>query len=200
MSLLKFKFDNKVFGIVRNQKCATTSIMSYIAQALWNADPKEQQSYRTFQLNAPGVYIRDNLYENYADELSTCDVRIAVWRDPVDKFTSGFTHTMYSPTGAQDNLWIGKPGLDEFLANYDYYMTNPNVNDHCATNTARLGDRKEAYTHIFEHTDADAIADMLGCAGTIRHRVALSNYKLSDDNRNTIAKLMADDYAYGWSG
>jgi hypothetical protein len=179
MSLLKFKFDNKVFGIVRNQKCATTSIMSYVAQALWNADPKEQQSYRTFQLNAPGVYIRDNLYENYADQLSSCDVRIAVWRDPVDKFTSGFTHTMYSPTGAQDNLWVGKPGLDEFLANYHYYMNNPNVNDHCATNTARLGDSKEAYTHIFEYTDADAISLMLG-GNTIRHRVALSNQTLSE--------------------
>ena len=197
MSLLKFKFDNKVFGIVRNQKCATTSIMSYVAQALWNADPKEQQSYRTFQLNAPGVYIRDNLYENYADQLSSCDIRIAVWRDPVDKFTSGFTHTMYSPTGAQDNLWVGKPGLDEFLANYHYYMNNPNVNDHCATNTARLGDSKEAYTHVFEYTDADAIALMLG-GNTIRHRVALSNQKLSEENCKLIVELMAEDYANGW--
>ena len=96
MSLLKFKFDNKVFGIVRNQKCATTSIMSYVAQALWNADPKEQQSYRTFQLNAPGVYIRDNLYENYADQLSSCDVRIAVWRDPGQVHQRIYTHNVFS--------------------------------------------------------------------------------------------------------
>jgi len=104
---------------------------------------------------------------------------------------------MYSPTGAQDNLWVGKPGLDEFLANYHYYMNNPNVNDHCATNTARLGNSKEAYTHIFEYTDADAISLMLG-VDTIRHRVALSNQKLSEYNRKLIAELMAEDYANGW--
>ena len=54
MSLLKFKHNNQTWGIVRNQKCASTSILSYIAQALWDADPHELQAYNTFRVHAPG--------------------------------------------------------------------------------------------------------------------------------------------------
>jgi len=38
---------------------------------------------------------------------------------------------------------------------------------------------------------------MLG-VDTIRHRVALLNQTLSEDNRKLIVELMAEDYANGW--
>ena len=41
MGLIKFDHYNKTIAIVRNHKCATTTMLSYVAQALWNADPKE---------------------------------------------------------------------------------------------------------------------------------------------------------------
>ena len=56
MSLLKFSHNGHNWGIVRNQKCASTSVLSYIAQVLWDANPNDLQAYNTFKVNAPGVY------------------------------------------------------------------------------------------------------------------------------------------------
>ena len=39
MGLIKFKHNNKTWAIVRNHKCSTTTMLSYVAQAL-NADPR----------------------------------------------------------------------------------------------------------------------------------------------------------------
>ena len=52
MGLIKFKHYTKNIAIVRNHKCSTTTMLSYVAQALWNADPKEEQFYQNFQNEA----------------------------------------------------------------------------------------------------------------------------------------------------
>ena len=198
MSLIKFEHNNKSWGIVRNQKCASTSILSYIANALWNAQVNEIQSYKTFNENAPGVYIKQNNFKDYQHELSKCDVRIAIWRDPVDKFLSGYYHTMFSPTGAQDQLWIGPKTLDEFLKNYAYYIANSmNVRDHCVSNTCRLGSDRKFYTHIFEYKTADAVAIMLGINKFVKHR-AQKKHTVNIEQENKIKKILKEDYTNGW--
>ena len=60
MSLLQFQHHGYTWGIIRNQKCASTSILSYIAQVLWNADAQEIQTYNSFQKFAPEVYFKSN--------------------------------------------------------------------------------------------------------------------------------------------
>ena len=150
MGLIKFDHYNKTIAIVRNHKCATTTMLSYVAQALWNADPKEEQFYRNFENMRPGVYNKARLFEEF----------IALWRDPIDKFVSGFYHTMNNP--ANRSLWRGPPGLTNFLKDFDYYKSNPNVQDHCETNTARLGPDRGIYTHIYNYKSVHKIAELLG--------------------------------------
>lgn len=197
MSLLQFEHNNQLWGIVRNQKCASTSILSYIAQALWNADPKEVQSYNSFKTQAPGVYQKFSYFNDYSQQLEDCDIRIAVWRDPVDKFVSGFYHTMFSPTKAQDSLWIGDRTLDEFLINFDHYMTSQTVRDHCETNTARLGREKSFYTHVFEYSESYKIADMLK-AQHVNLRQTKQKPQLTKIQTTFVEYIMQEDYINGW--
>ena len=201
MSLIKFKHNNVLYGIVRNQKCATTTMMSYVAQALWNANPLEIQSYNTFQNNAPGVYIKKSNFEDYAQDLLECDVKIALWREPVDKFVSGFYHTMFNPTGAQDSLWIGHERcLDNFLDNFEYYKKNLNVQDHCSTNTARLGDSKHVYTHVWHYSDVYRIAQLLDVPiEGIFHRKSAERPALTFDQIDLIEDIMFEDIVNGWN-
>jgi hypothetical protein len=172
--------------------------MSYVAQVLWNADPNIQQNYTSFERNMPGVYIKKRYFEMYVDNLMDCDIRIALWRDPLDKFVSGFHHTMYAPSGAQDNLWRGEKTLNEFLYNFDFYIQNENVADHCESNTARLGHDKNLYHYIFEYTQVNKVAEILGLTGKIHHRKNKLDYKLTSQQIAQIQHLMKDDYVNGW--
>ena len=199
MGLLKFTHRNHTWGIVRNQKCASTSILSYIAQVLWDADPSEIQAYNTFSKHAPGIYFKSLNFEEYKNQLAECDTRIAVWRDPVDKFVSGFYHTMFSPTGAQDALWIGPPTLDEFLHNFDYYYENSlGVREHCSTNTARLGPDPGFYTDVFNYKDNAVIASLLGAQTVVNHRATDPKPKITDSQYYKILQLQYKDYTNGW--
>lgn len=197
MSLLKFKYNNQLWGIVRNQKCASTSVLSYIAQALWNANPEEVQAYNTFKVRAPGVYIKRQYFNDYKDELAECDIRIALWRDPIDKFTSGFYHTMFAPSKAQDSLWRGEHNIAEFLHNFDHYMTSATVREHCESNTARLGTSKDFYTHVFEYTQNIEIANMLGVR-PVNLRSTNTKSELTKVQKTFIKNLMQEDYVNGW--
>ena len=198
MGLIKFDHYTKTVAIVRNHKCATTTMMSYVAQAIWNADPKEIQHYRSFENNAPGVYNKNRYFEEYQSELMSADIRIALWRDPVDKFLSGYRHTMSN--SANKNLWIKTPGLSNFLKDFDYYRTNPNVRDHCESNTARLGPDQSVYTHIFEYKEVGKIAELFGVpAHDTHHRK--DNYirpTLTATQELRIKQIQFDDYVNGW--
>ena len=200
MSLLKFSHKNYTWGIVRNQKCASTTVLSYIAQVLWNADPNELQAYNTFNTHAPGVYHKFLNFSDYENELAECDIRVAIWRDPVEKFVSGFYHTMYSPTGAQDALWQGPHTLDEFLENFDYYYANSvQVREHCGTNTQRLGPSPGFYTDVYYYTETDRLAQLLGATTLVNLRKTDSKPKLTSKQRERIVELQFADYTNGWA-
>jgi hypothetical protein len=198
MGLIKFYQNTKNIAIVRNHKCATTTMLSYVAQVLWMADPSEQQHYQNFQNMRPGVYNKARLFEQYKDQLMSADIRIALWRDPIDKFVSGFYHTMSNP--ANKNLWIKSPSLSNFLIDFHVYKQNPNVQDHCESNTARLGPDRSIYTHIFNYKEVHKIAELLGVpAGTTHHR---KDNTMRAGPTNTqqlrIKQIMLEDYVNGW--
>jgi hypothetical protein len=198
MGLIKFYQNTKNIAIVRNHKCATTTMLSYVAQVLWMADPSEQQHYQNFQNMRPGVYNKARLFEQYKDQLMSADIRIALWRDPIDKFVSGFNHTMSNP--ANKNLWIKSPSLSNFLKDFHVYKQNPNVQDHCESNTARLGPDRSIYTHIFNYKEVHKIAGLLGVpAGTTHHRK--DNTMRAGPTKTQqlrIKQIMLEDYVNGW--
>jgi len=198
MGLIKFYQNTKNIAIVRNHKCATTTMLSYVAQVLWMADPSEQQHYQNFQNMRPGVYNKARLFEEYKDQLMSADIRIALWRDPINKFVSGFYHTMSNP--ANKNLWIKTPSLSNFLKDFNVYKQNPNVQDHCESNTARLGPDRNIYTHIFNYKEVHKIAELLGVpAGTTHHRKDNTMRAGPNDiQRLRIKQIMLEDYANGW--
>lgn len=199
MSLLRFYYKGCTWGIVRNQKCASTSVLSYIAQALWNANPYEIQTYNTFEKKVSGVYFKSNNFLDYKKDLINSHIRVAIYRDPVDKFLSGFYHTMFSPTGAQDALWIGPKTLDEFLFNFKYYYENSaNVKDHCSSNSARLGDDPEIYTHIYHYDNTDKLANLLDASTKVYLRKTSRKPNITSNQTLKIKELMAEDYKNGW--
>ena len=198
MGLIRFKHYDKIVAIVRNHKCSTTTMLSYVAQALWNADPKEEQFYRSFENNAPGVYNRARLFEEYQDDLLDSDIRIALWRDPVDKFISGYYHTMFND--ANKNMWIKTPSIGNFLKDFDRYIVNPNVQDHCQSNTCRLGADQSVYTHIYEFREVHKIAQLLGVPAHNTHHRRDNNLRPppTKPQQLRIKQIQFDDYVNGW--
>ena len=198
MGLIRFKHYDKIVAIVRNHKCSTTTMLSYVAQALWNADPNEEQFYRSFENNCPGVYNKSRLFEEFEPQLLGADIRIALWRDPIEKFVSGFYHTMSNP--ANKNLWIKSPSLTNFLRDIDVYKQNPNVADHCETNTARLGTDKSIYTHIYNYKHVHKIAELLGVPASDTHHRKDNTMRVgpTDLQKLRIKQVMLEDYVNGW--
>ena len=198
MGLIKFDHYTKTIAIVRNHKCSTTTMLSYVAQAIWNADPNEIQHFRSFENECPGVYNKSRYFKEFEHELLSADIRIALWRDPIEKFVSGFYHTMTN--SANRNLWIKSPSLNNFLKDFDVYKQNPNVADHCETNTARLGPDQSVYTHIYNYKEVHKIAEQLGVpVGTTHHRKDNSmRAGPTDLQRLRIKQIMLEDYANGW--
>lgn len=198
MSLIKFNYKNKSWAIVRNQKCSTTTMLSYVAQALWHADPTEEQFYRNFENYAPGVYIKKNNFEEYKNELLSANIRIALWRDPIEKFVSGFYHTMNN--SANKNLWIKPPSLTNFLKDIEVYRQNPNVADHCETNTARLGPDRSIYTHIYNYKHVHKIAELLGVPALDTHHRRDNNMRAAPTElqKLRIKQVMLEDYINKW--
>ena len=198
MGLIKFEHKGKTIAIVRNHKCATTTMLSYVAQALWNADPREEQFHRNFENERPGVYNKSRYFNEFKDDLQSADIRIALWRDPVEKFISGFYHTMNNP--ANKSLWIRTPSLINFLKDIEVYRQNPNVADHCETNTARLGANRNLYTHIYNYKHVHKIAQLLGVeAGTTHHRRDNTmRAGPTELQKLRVKQVMLEDYVNGW--
>ena len=208
MALLRVEINDKTLGIVRNHKAGSTTAMNYIGQALAGWTPTIEPHYKlwrkTFGLQS---YIhKHGTFQDYAQELSECDIRVALWRHPVRKFVSGFHHTMFSVTGAQDGLWVTGPRhrtIHDFLDHYDHYSTNLNVLDHCSSNTRKLGPSKEPYTMVLPLYQIDQFRVMLEQMTNknihpIRKRQQIYDYDMNQELENRIKAVLEDDYQNGW--
>ena len=206
MALLTCQYKNKRIGFVRNHKAGSTTVMSLLSQMIHSEPARTIHSYRTWiDQNGEGSYIhKHDDYTHYIEQLESCDIRIAVWRNPIKKFLSGYYHTMFSPTGAQDNLWRGPKTLNNFLDDYEYYITNQNVLDHCVTNTRKLGDSKHVYSCVVPIFAIVRIKELLEsiCMKPLE-MVRLRNQSLdyddiSNDQKDRIVKIMEQDFDNGW--
>jgi len=208
MALLRVDINDKTLGMIRNHKAGSTTAMNYIGQALAGWTPAIEPHFRlwrkTFGLES---YIhKHGTFKDYEQELLGCDIRVAFWRNPVRKFVSGFNHTMFSVTGAQDQLWLTGPRqrtMHDFLDHYDYYCTNLNVLDHCSSNTRKLGPTKEPYTMILPLHQIDQFRVMLERMVNkpiipIRKREQIYDHDIDQKLEARIKSVLKEDYQNGW--
>ena len=197
MALVRVTLGGKRLGYVRNNKAGSTTIINYLGQLLWNEKPTTYSGTNVQKHCGEDSYIgREKGFEAYHKELKECEIRIAVYRDPIDKIIAGFYYCQEFLPHLND--------LDSFLWGYDEYLRRDNyIRIHCRTNTDMLGPDPRIYTHVWNMRDIDTkllpFLEQLG-GGKIQKT------RLREHEPRTITKaqeakareVMAIDYKNGW--
>ena len=196
MALIRFTLDNKQIGFVRNNKAGSTTVLNYIGQIFWNESPdKPTGTAIKNHLGEDSYYGQEKSFDYYKDKLLKCDVRIAVFRDPVKKLLSGFTHA---------KKFNKIHYLDDFLQNYVAYMNIQNyIRIHCRTNTEMLGEDKNIYTHVFNVDEINPKLKPLleQWSGKKLKETWLRKtepVKITKEQEEKIKSIMKVDYDNGW--
>ena len=197
MALVRVPLGGKRLGYVRNNKAGSTTIINYLGQLLWNEKPTHHTGTTVQDYCGKDSYIgREKGFESYHKELKECEIRIAVYRDPIDKIISGFYYCQEFKPHLQD--------LDGFLDNYDYYLKRDNyIRIHCRTNTDMLGPDPSSYTHVYNMNEIDTkllpFLEQLGGKKIQKTRLREHPPRVITEAQEAKAKeVMAIDYKNGW--
>ena len=197
MALVRVTLGGKRLGYVRNNKAGSTTIINYLGQLLWNERPTTYSGTNVQDFCGQDSYIgREKGFESYHKELKDCEIRIAVYRDPIDKIISGFYYCQEFKSSLND--------LDGFLDNYDYYLKRDNyIRIHCRTNTDMLGTDPSIYTHVYNMRDIDTkllpFLEQLGGGKIQKTRLREHQPPIITKEQEAKAKeVMAIDYENGW--
>ena len=196
MALVRVTLGGKRLGYVRNNKAGSTTIINYLGQLLWNEKPTTYSGTNVQDFCGKDSYIgREKGFEAYHLELKACEIRIAVYRDPIDKIISGFyyCHEMFP------NL----NNLDHFLHTYQEQLKNNYIRIHCRTNTDMLGPDPSIYTHVYNMKDIDThllpFLEQLGGGKIQKTRLREHPARVITKEQEAKAKeVMAIDYQNGW--
>ena len=196
MALVRVTLGGKRLGYVRNNKAGSTTIINYLGQLLWNEKPTYHSGTNVQDYCGDDSYIgREKGFEAYHQELKECEIRIAVYRDPVDKIISGFYYCQ--------EMYPNLNNLDHFLESYQHHLKNNYIRIHCRTNSDMLGPDPSIYTHVWNMKEIDTkllpFLEQLGGKKIIKT-------KLREHEPPTITKeqeakareVMAIDYKNGW--
>ena len=198
MALVRVTLGGKRLGYVRNNKAGSTTIINYLGQLLWNEKPTYHSGTNVQDYCGQDSYIgREKGFEAYHQELKDCEIRIAVYRDPIDKIIGGFYYCQeFKP-------YLNN--LDGFLHNYDEYLRRDNyIRIHCRTNTAMLGPDPSIYTHVWNMNEIDT--HLLPFLEQLGGGKKIQKTRLREHEPRTITKaqeakareVMAIDYQNGW--
>ena len=197
MALVRVTLGGKRLGYVRNNKAGSTTIINYLGQLLWNEKPTYHSGTNVQNYCGRDSYIgREKGFESYHQELKACEVRIAVYRDPIDKIISGFYYCQEFRNYLQD--------LNAFLDNYDTVLKKDNyVRIHCRTNTDMLGPDPSIYTHVWNMNEIDTkvlpFLEQLGGGKIQKTRLREHPPRVITKAQEAKAKeVMAIDYKNGW--
>jgi hypothetical protein len=196
MALVRVTLGGKRLGYVRNNKAGSTTIINYLGQLLWNEKPTTYSGTNVQDFCGDDSYIgREKGFEAYHKELKDCEIRIAVYRDPIDKIISGFYY-------CQEHVPSLK-NLDHFLGAYDHYLKNNYIRIHCRTNTAMLGPDPSLYTHVWNMKEIDThllpFLEQLGGGKIQKTRLREHPPRVITKEQEAKAKkVMAIDYENGW--
>ena len=195
MALVRVTLGGKRLGYVRNNKAGSTTIINYLGQLLWNEKPTTYSGTNVQDFCGKDSYIgREKGFEAYHKELKECEIRIAVYRDPVDKIIGGF----YYCQEQYPHL-----NLDHFLWNYKHHLKNNYIRIHCRTNTAMLGPDPSIYTHVWNMKEIDSkllpFLEQLGGGKIQKTRLREHSSRVITEAQEAKAKkVMAIDYQNGW--
>ena len=197
MALVRVTLSGKRLGYVRNINAGSTTIINYLGQLLWNEKPTTYSGTNVQDFCGQDSYIgREKGFEAYHQELKDCEIRIAVYRDPIDKIIGGFYYCQeFKP-------YLNN--LDGFLDNYNEYLRRDNyIRIHCRTNTDMLGPDPSIYTHVWNMKEIDThllpFLEQLG-GGKI-HKTRLREHPsrtITPAQEEKAKEVMAIDYQNGW--
>ena len=197
MALVRVTLGGKRLGYVRNNKAGSTTIINYLGQLLWNEKPTWYSGTNVQDYCGKDSYIgREKGFEAYHKELKECEIRIAVYRDPIDKIIAGFYYCQEFKPHFND--------LDGFLGNYNEYLRRDNyIRIHCRTNTAMLGPDPSIYTHVYDMTEIDTkllpFLEKLGGGKIQKTRLREHPSRvITKEQEDKAKKVMAIDYENGW--
>ena len=197
MALVRVTLGGKRLGYVRNNKAGSTTIINYLGQLLWNEKPTTYSGTNVQDFCGKDSYIgREKGFESYYKELKECEIRIAVYRDPVDKIVSGFYYCQRMCPRLKD--------LISFLDIYKEYLKRDNyARIHCRTNTDMLGPDPSIYTHVWNMKEIDTnllpFLEQLGGGKIQKTRLREHPPRVITKEQEAKAKeVMAVDYQNGW--
>ena len=198
MALVRVTLGGKRLGYVRNNKSGSTTIINYLGQLLWNEKPTTYSGTNVQDFCGKDSYIgREKGFESYHQELKACEIRIAVYRDPVDKIVSGFYYCQRQVPNLTD--------FNRFLDNYKEYLRIHNyIRVHCRPNTDMLGPDPGIYTHVWNTDDIDTkvlpFLEQLGGKKIqkTRHHGNHPPRVITKAQETRAKEVMAIDYENGW--
>ena len=196
MALVRVTLGDKRLGYVRNNKAGSTTIINYLGQLLWNEKPTFHSGTNIQNHCGRDSYIgREKGFESYHQELKECEIRIAVYRDPIDKIITGF----YYCQEQYPNL----NNLDHFLDTYEHHLKNNYIRIHCRTNTDMLGPNPSIYTHVWNMKEIDSkllpFLEQLSGKKIQKTRLREHTPPIITKAQEAKAKeVMAIDYQNGW--
>ena len=196
MALVRVTLGGKRLGYVRNNKAGSTTIINYLGQLLWNEKPTYHSGTNVQDYCGEDSYIgREKGFEAYHKELKECEIRIAVYRDPIDKIISGFYYCQEHVPSLQN--------LDRFLHTYQEQLKNNYIRIHCRTNTDMLGPDPSIYTHVWNMKEIDTkllpFLEQLGGKKIQKTRLREHTPPVITKAQEAKAKeVMAIDYQNGW--
>ena len=196
MALVRVTLGGKRLGYVRNNKAGSTTIINYLGQLLWNEKPTWYSGTNVQDYCGKDSYIgREKGFEAYHKELKDCEIRIAVYRDPIDKIIAGFYYCQ--------EMFPKLNNLDLFLHTYQEQLKNNYIRIHCRTNTDMLGPDPSIYTHVWNMNEIDTkllpFLEQLGGGKIQKTRLREHTPRVITKAQEAKAKkVMAIDYENGW--
>jgi len=196
MALVRVTLGGKRLGYVRNNKAGSTTIINYLGQLLWNEKPTTYSGTNVQDYCGEDSYIgREKGFEAYHQELKECEIRIAVYRDPIDKIIAGFYYCQEFKPHLNN--------LDNFLWNYKHYLKDNYIRIHCRTNTEMLGPDPSIYTNVWNMKEIDTkllpFLEQLGGKKIQKTRLREHEPRTITNAQKAKAKeVMAIDYQNGW--
>jgi len=196
MALVRVTLGGKRLGYVRNNKAGSTTIINYLGQLLWNEKPTYHSGVNIQDYCGQDSYIgREKGFEAYHQELKDCEIRIAVYRDPIDKIIAGFYYCQEFKPHLNN--------LDLFLHTYQEQLKDNYIRIHCRTNTDMLGPDPSIYTHVWNMNEIDTkllpFLEQLGGKKIQKTRLREHEPRTITKEQKAKAKAVMDiDYKNGW--